>query len=197
MSRTGTSHTCRISDRGAGRAARARPKSTPGAADPAYPAAGCPPHAGASGAGSRPASPGAYSWRGPSRGMASSHRGATSSVTMLAQGAAPHPFTFMCMRGTAAPQQRLRAIDTRHRRPAQETCAASRPLHRAGRSLRCRSTWRAPGGLPQTGHLSADRGGVFDQGSGLGAVQAAAREAPGAGRAARRGMMPDLHRRQP
>ncbi len=77
--RTGTSHTCRISGRGAGGASRAGPESTPGAADPACPAAGCPPHAGPSGAGSRPASPGAHSWRGPSRGRPRPARGATSS----------------------------------------------------------------------------------------------------------------------
>ena len=77
--RTGTSHTCRMSGRGAGGASRAGPESTPGAADPACPAAGCPPHAGPSGAGSRPASPGAHSWRGPSRGRPRPARRATSS----------------------------------------------------------------------------------------------------------------------
>ena len=103
------------------------------------------------------------------------------------EGAAPYLFTFLRYSGHAAPQQRRRAGDTRHRRPAQEH--ASPAVHGGGKGGLLGAGLRGAH-LPQTGHLSAYRRRVFDQGSGLEAVQAAARAGtPRAGRAGRRGVL--------
>lgn len=79
-------------------------------------------------------------------------------------GGRPPPVHLPQIPGHAAPQQRRQVGDTRHRRPAQEREPPD--VYGGGKGCLLGAGLRGAH-LPQTRYLSADRGQVFDQGSGL------------------------------